>query len=73
MKTIPVCSDCETPVKINRTHLVFRCMCDDEIRIIPIEFDWENSSRIKYLSISEQEKITEYEQHCKQSDCIKIK
>ena len=44
-------------------------MCDDEIRIIPVEFDWENSFRIKYLSIIDQENVTVYEQHCKQSNC----
>ena len=70
MKSIPVCSACETPVKVNQNYLAFRCMCDDEVRIIPTEFDWENSFRIKYLSILDQENVTVYEQHCKQSNRI---
>lgn len=70
MKSIPVCSICETPVKVNKSYLAFRCMCDDEIRTIPVDFDWENSFRIKYLSMINQENIPAYEKYCEQSNRI---
>ena len=68
---IPVCSNCETPLARKTRHLAFRCMCDEDIRIIPFELDWEEHSHIKYLSILER--VTEYEQHSKQSNRAEAK
>lgn len=68
---IPICSMCDTPLIKKNSYLAFKCMCDDEVRIIPLEFDWKECSHIKYLSIIDV--TTEYEQHSKQSNCAEIK
>lgn len=64
---VPVCSYCDTPLIKRNSYLAFKCMCDDEVRIVP--FDVEFHTNIKYLSILEI--VSEYEQHSKQSNMLK--
>jgi hypothetical protein len=44
----PICITCETPLKIKRKNVHFRCMCDDEVRIVPLELA-ETHTHIRYL------------------------
>ncbi len=68
METL-VCSVCETPLAKKPNYLAFRCMCDDEIRTISSDVDLKYCDYVKYLYIIERN--SEYEQHSKQSNCIK--
>jgi hypothetical protein len=46
-------------------------MCDEDIRIIPDEFEYDYKSHIKYLFILKNKQIDDYEQHCKQGNSTK--
>lgn len=70
---IPVCVTCETPLAKKHNYLAFRCMCDEDVRTLHLEIDCENHSHIKYLFVLDNKQVTEYEQHCKQSNSIEIK
>jgi hypothetical protein len=35
---IPICNICNIPLRIRDGYVGFRCMCDEDIRIIPYEY-----------------------------------
>lgn len=49
---IPICISCKTPLKIREGYARFRCMCDEDVRIIPIKCIGEHA-HIKHLDINE--------------------
>ena len=53
---IPICISCQIPLKIKNGFARFRCMCDEDIRMIPLEYLGKHSD-IKYLDINEAKEL----------------
>lgn len=48
---ILVCQICCSPVKMTKTHVRFICMCDDEIRVLPLEVIDTEEHRNKFAIV----------------------
>lgn len=47
------CKMCLVPLNVNKTLAKFRCMCDDEVRIVPLDriFDFEFEHLLDFDSV----------------------
>ena len=55
---IPICITCSSPLKIKGKIAKFRCMCDDDIRTIPLEIVYHHPHVINLCHEKDAEKLS---------------
>ncbi len=58
MKQIPICISCNVPLKIKNGYARFRCMCDEEIRMIHVNCLFNNPC-IKNIDVEDDGILSE--------------